>query len=96
MHCQTFFSPVKEVGQSSKEMTCYAQIPNCIILGQMMYEKSVTKFFTPFSILALLGDLLGQNSPILVLIYSKAPCINLPNFVCSGNPRYLGLPEQIR
>jgi len=38
----------------------------------MMYEKSVN-FFYIFSILAPQGDLLGQSSPILALIYANAP-----------------------
>jgi len=36
-------------------------------------------------------DSLGQSSPVLALIYSKAPSINLPNLVpfCNLSKRYL-------
>jgi len=65
-------------------MTCYAQrpliTPNFIALGQTMYEKSVTIFYTLQSFDAK-GDPLGHSSPILALMYSNAPSINLLNFV---------------
>jgi len=44
-------------------------------------RKVLQKILTLFSISAPQGDHLGQSSPILALIYSKAPCINLPNFI---------------
>ena len=59
-------------------------MPNFIAVGQKMYEKSVTNLFTPFSILTPHGNLLvcvHQGSPILALMDSKAPSINLLNFV---------------
>ena len=37
--------------------------------------------FTPFSIWAPQGDLLGQSSQVSVLMYSKTRTTNLPNFV---------------
>jgi len=55
--------------------------PTFIALDQTMYEKSVTNCFTSFSILETQGDPLGQSSPFLTLLYSKAPSINLPNIV---------------
>ena len=42
-------------------------VPNFIALGQTMYEKIIT-IFTPFSILALQTDSLGQSSPISALM----------------------------
>jgi len=56
-------------------------LPNFVALGKTMYEKTVTKLFTPFSILAPQGDLLGKSSSIWILMYCKAANINLPNFV---------------
>ena len=54
-------APAKVDQTSPKyQMTCYAQMPfivaNFIALGQTMYEKSVTKLFTPLSILMLQKD----------------------------------------
>jgi len=54
----------------------------------MMYEKSVTKFFYTLQYFGAPGDLLGQNSPISAMMYSKAPSINLPNFVPFWQPVY--------
>jgi len=38
------------------------------------------KFYT-FQYVGTLGGPAGQSSPILALMYSKPPSINLPNFV---------------
>jgi len=57
-------------------------MPNFIALGQTVYEKSVIFLqITPFIILAPQGDPFGQSSPLWVATYSKAPSINVPNFV---------------
>jgi len=68
-------------------------LPNFIALGQTMYEKSVTNFLHPSVIWRPMGPP-GQYSPILVLMYSKAPSINLPNSVPFWSTRYL-LPNLI-
>jgi len=48
-------------------------VPNFIALRQSVYDKSVTIFFTSLVyILAPHGDPMGQRSPILALMYSKA------------------------
>ena len=46
------------------------------------YEKSITIFFTPFTILAPQGDIMGQSSPISKFrpMYSKARTTNVSNF----------------
>jgi len=56
-------------------------LPYFIALGQTMYEKSVTDSFTTFSILVPQEDPLGQSSPTLTLMYSKAKTKNTPNFI---------------
>jgi len=48
-------------------------VPNFIVLGHTMYEKSVTKYFTPFSILVRRGPPMSQSSPVLAVMYSKPP-----------------------
>jgi len=45
-------------------------VPNFIALGQTMYEKSVTKYFAPFSIMAPHGDLLDRSPPVYALMYT--------------------------
>jgi len=65
-------------------MTYYAQmpliVPHFIALGQTMYEKSVKNFYT-LQYFDVPVRPLVQSSPTLALVYSKAPSINLPNFV---------------
>jgi len=63
-------------------------VPNFVALGQTIYEKSVTNFFTPFSILASQRRTLGQSSLISALMYREAASINLPNFAPLWQPVY--------
>jgi len=56
-------------------------VPNFIALRQTLYEKSFTKSFTPFSILAHHGTPAGPKSPTWALIYIKARTTNMQNFV---------------
>jgi len=55
--------------------TCYALkppiMPNFIEIGETTLEKSVRKFFTPFTILAPQRDLLSQRSPVCVVGYTN-------------------------
>jgi len=53
--------------------------PDFIALRQTVHEKSITDFFTPFTILAPQGDLLAKV--ISLVMYSKAPSVKLTNFV---------------
>jgi len=92
--CRKFVLP-EQVDHSSPTSLkiCYAPlpltVPNFIALGQMTWEKSVTKFFfTPWSILAPQGNPLGQSSPIMVLMYSKTRTTNVPNLVPFWQPVY--------
>jgi len=57
-----------------------------ILFGTREYKRYTRKALHFFVTLQYLngapGDLLCQSSPIWVVMYSKAPCIKLPNFVC--------------
>jgi len=72
--------------------TCYAPmavvIPNFIADGQTVYEKIVTNFFTPFTILASQRDSLGQSSPVWAVMHSKAASTKTLNFVPFWQPPY--------
>jgi len=62
---------------------------NFMVLGQTMYEKSVTKLFSHPSVFRhRSGTPQCQSSPIWVMTYSKTPSIKLPNFVRSWKPVY--------
>ena len=56
-------------------------LSNFTALSQTMYEKSITIFFTSFSILRPQGDTLGQSPSVSALTYSKGRSITLPNFL---------------
>jgi len=45
-----------------------------------MYEKSATNFYT-LQCFSAQGQLMCQKSTNLVVMYSKAPSIKLPNFI---------------
>ena len=62
-------------------------VPNFIALGQMMYEKRVTKIFTLVNFGAA-GDPLGRSSPVLQLVYCMFRPINVQNFVPFWQPMY--------
>ena len=80
IYCPKFVRP--KSGPKFTKMIYYAQmpliVPNFIALDQTMYEKSVTKISYTFSILALRGTLCAT---VLALLYSKAPGMDVPNFV---------------
>ena len=47
-------------------------MPNFIEISETTLEKSITKLFkTPFNILALQGDPLGQKSPVWLVGYTN-------------------------
>ena len=56
-------------------------------IGETTLEKSVTKFFTPFNIVASLG----QRSPIWLVGYTNTPLATYKISSCSDDlsPRYL-------
>jgi len=56
-------------------------VTNFIAFGQTIYEKSITKMFTPFGILESQGNLPGSKFTNLSPDVQQGPSINLPNFV---------------
>jgi len=76
-----------KVDQSSPKSlsACYAImlliVPNFITCSQLMYEKSVINFFYTLQDFGTPEGPPSQNSPTLALVYSKAPYINVQNFI---------------
>ena len=52
-------------------------MPNFIVLGQTMFEKSVAKYFESLQYFGAPGGPLSRSSPILALMYNNAPFIKL-------------------
>jgi len=52
-------------------------VPNFITLGQTMYEKSATEIFYTIQYFGAPGNLLGQSSPILALVYDVIPDLSM-------------------
>ena len=96
---QIFVLPEK-VGQNSpKSLKAYYPLksfimPNFMEIGETTLEKSITKNFTPFNILAPQRDPQGQRSSVWVVGYINPPlaACNISSRSDDSFPRYL-LPK---
>jgi len=95
--CGPKFVLREKVDQNSSKLlkTCYLLkppiVPNFVEINENTLCKSITEFFTPFSILAPQGDPLGRRSPVWLVRYTNPPLATCKKLYLSDDlcPIYL-------